>query len=232
MKMEILPDAEAVARRGAQLIAAEARAAVAARGRFTLALSGGHTPWKMLRLLAGEDVPWKDVHVFQVDERVAPSGDPDRNLTHLQQSLGTGKLPPSQLHAMPVEEKDLVAAAEAYGRELESIAGSPPILDLVHLGLGPDGHTASLLPGDKALEVTNADVALAGPYQGRVRVTLTFPVLDRARRILFLVTGADKVPMLARLKASDRSIPAGRVRGDNAVVLADAAAAGTAQART
>jgi 6-phosphogluconolactonase len=232
MKVEILPDAEAVARRGAQFIAAEARAAVAARGRFTLAVSGGHTPWRMLRLLAGEDVPWKDVHVFQVDERVAPSGDPDRNLTHLRESLGTVKLPPAQLHAMPVEEKDLAAAAEAYGHELESIAGSPPILDVVHLGLGPDGHTASLVPGDKALEVTNADVALAGPYQGRLRMTLTFPVLDRARRILFLVTGADKVPMLARLQAGDRSIPAGRVRSDNALVLADAAAAGTAQART
>jgi 6-phosphogluconolactonase len=233
MKVEILPDAEAVARKAAQFIAAEARAAVAARGRFTLAVSGGHTPWKMLRLLAGEDVPWKDVHVFQVDERVAPSGDPDRNLTHLRESLlGAVKLPPAQLHAMPVEEKDLAAAAAAYGRELESIAGSPPVLDLVHLGLGPDGHTASLVPGDTSLEVTRADVTLAGPYQGRLRMTLTYPVLDRARRILFLVTGADKVPMLARLKAGDRSIPAGRVRSDNSVVLADAAAAGTSQART
>jgi 6-phosphogluconolactonase len=228
MKVEILPDADTVARRAAQFIAAEARAAVSARGRFTLAVSGGHTPWQMLRLLATEDVPWSGVHLFQVDERVAPAGDKDRNLTHLKESLfGTVKLPPGQVHAMPVEEKDLAAAAARYSRELESVAGSPPVLDLVHLGLGPDGHTASLVPGDKSLEVTTADVTLAGPYQGRLRMTLTYPVLDRARTILWLVTGADKVPMFSRLRAGDRTIPAGRVRSDRAVILADTAAAGT-----
>lgn len=230
--MEILPDADTVARQAAQLIAQQAREAVAARGRFTLALSGGRTPWKMLGILAGEAVPWRDVHLFQVDERVAPLGDPDRNLTHLRESLlGTVPLPPAQLHAMPVEETDLVAAAGRYARELESIAGSPPVLDLVHLGLGPDGHTASLVPGDKSLEVTTKDVTVAGPYQGRLRMTLTYPVLDRARRILFVVTCADKVPMLKRLMKGDRTIPAGLVRRDNALVLADAAAAGPLQAR-
>ncbi|MGO9766002.1 MAG: 6-phosphogluconolactonase [Myxococcaceae bacterium] len=231
MKVEILADADAVARRGAQLIAAQARAAVAARGRFTLAVSGGHTPWRMLRLLASEDVPWSKLHIFQVDERVAPAGDPDRNLTHLRESLlGTVKLPPAQLHAMPVEDADLTAAAAAYARTLESVAGSPPVLDLVHLGLGPDGHTASLVPGDKSLDVTAIDVALSGPYQGRLRMTLTYPVLDRARTILWLVTGAEKVPMFAKLKAGDRSIPAGRVQSERAVVLADVAAAGRAPA--
>ncbi|MGO9065151.1 MAG: 6-phosphogluconolactonase [Myxococcaceae bacterium] len=231
MKVEILADADAVARRGAQLIAAQARAAVAARGRFTLAVSGGHTPWRMLRLLASEDVPWSKLHIFQVDERVAPAGDPDRNLTHLRESLlGTVKLPPAQLHAMPVEDADLTAAAAAYARTLESVAGSPPVLDLVHLGLGPDGHTASLVPGDKSLDVTATDVALSGPYQGRLRMTLTYPVLDRARTILWLVTGAEKVPMFAKLKAGDRSIPAGRVQSEHAVVLADVAAAGRAPA--
>ncbi len=231
MKVEILADADAVARRGAQLIAAQARAAVAARGRFTLAVSGGHTPWRMLRLLASEDVPWSKLHIFQVDERVAPAGDPDRNLTHLRESLlGTVKLPPAQLHAMPVEDTDLTAAAAAYARTLESVAGSPPVLDLVHLGLGPDGHTASLVPGDKSLDVTAIDVALSGPYQGRLRMTLTYPVLDRARTILWLVTGAEKVPMFAKLKAGDRSIPAGRVQSERAVVLADVAAAGRAPA--
>ena len=227
MKVEIFPDAETVARKAAQFIAAAARDAVAARGRFTLAVSGGHTPWEMLRLLATEDVPWKGVHLFQVDERVAPAGDKDRNLTHLKQSLlGTVKLLPGQVHAMPVEDKDLVAAAARYAKELESIAGSPPVLDLVHLGLGPDGHTASLVPGDKALEVTAADVTQSGPYQGHLRMTLTYPVLDRARTVLWLISGADKVPMFARLKAGDRTIPAGRVRSERAVVLADAAAAG------
>jgi 6-phosphogluconolactonase len=227
MKVEILPDADAVAHKAAQFIAAAARAAMAARGRFSLAVSGGHTPWQMLRLLAKEDVPWGGVHLFQVDERVAPAGDKDRNLTHLEESLlATGKLPPGNVHAMPVEAKDLPAAAARYARELESIAGTPPVVDLVHLGLGPDGHTASLVPGDKSLDVTDADVALAGPYQGRERMTLTYPVLDRARTILWLVTGADKVPMFPRLKAGDKTIPAGRVRSDHALMLADAAAAG------
>jgi 6-phosphogluconolactonase len=227
MKVEVFPDADTVARTAAQFIAAAARDAVAARGRFTLAVSGGHTPWEMLRRLAAEDVPWKGVHLFQVDERVAPAGDKDRNLTHLKESLlGTVKLLPGQVHAMPVEDKDLAAAAARYAKELESIAGSPPVLDLVHLGLGPDGHTASLVPGDKCLEVTSLDVTQSGPYQGHMRLTLTYPVLDRARTILWLITGADKVPMFARLKAGDRTIPAGRVRSDRAVVLADAAAAG------
>jgi len=227
VKVEILPDADAVAHKAAEYIAAEARSAVSARGRFTLAVSGGHTPWQMLRLLAKEDVPWSGVHLFQVDERVAPAGDKDRNLTHLKDSLlGTVQLPAAQVHAMPVEEKDLPAAAARYARELESIAGSPPVLDLVHLGLGPDGHTASLVPGDKSLEVTSADVTLAGPYQGRMRMTLTYPVLDSARTILWLVTGADKVPMFPRLRAGDTTIPAGRVQSARAVMLADSAAAG------
>ncbi len=228
MKVEIFPDADTVARQAAQFIAAAARDAVAARGRFTLAVSGGHTPWAMLRFLATEDVPWAGVHLFQVDERVAPAGDKDRNLTHLKESLlGKVKLGAGQVHAMPVEDKDLAAAASRYAQELESIAGSPPVLDLVHLGLGPDGHTASLVPGDKSLEVTSADVTPSGPYQGHLRMTLTYPVLNRARTVLWLVTGADKVPMFARLKAGDRTIPAGRVRTDRAVVMADAAAAGS-----
>ena len=224
----VLADADAVAREAASIIAAEARAAVAARGRFIVAVSGGHTPWRMLRALAGEDVPWKGVHVAQVDERVAPAGDPDRNLTHLRESLlEHAPLPPQQIYAMPVESPDLQAGAAQYARTLQDIAGSPPVLDLAHLGLGPDGHTASLVPADPVLEVTDADVALTGGvYQGRRRMTLTYPMLDRSRRILWVVTGSEKVGMLARLRAGDRSIPAGRVRRDQALVLADSAAAG------
>jgi 6-phosphogluconolactonase len=228
MKIEVLADADAVARAAAALIAADARAAVGARGRFIMAISGGHTPWQMLRALADEQVPWEGVHVVQVDERVAPAGDPDRNLTHLRQSLlEHAPLRPEQVHAMPVEGSDLDAAAAQYARALEAMAGSPPVLDLAHLGLGPDGHTASLVPGDRVLEVTDRDVALTGGvYQGHRRMTLTYPVLDRARRILWLVTGAEKVTMLPRLRAGDRSIPAGRVRQEHALVLADRAAAG------
>jgi 6-phosphogluconolactonase len=228
MKVEILPDAATVARKAAQFIATEARAAVSARGRFTLAVSGGHTPWQMLRLLATENVPWGGVHLFQVDERVAPAGDKERNLTHLKESLlGIVKLPPGQVHAMPVEEKDLAVAAARYSRELESVAGSPPVLDLVHLGLGPDGHTASLVPGDSVLEVSDRRVALTGgEYQGHSRMTLTYPAIDSARKILWLVTGAEKRDPLAKLLAGDPSIPAGRVQNENMIVVADEAAAG------
>ncbi len=229
MKIDVLADADAVARAAAVLIATEARAAVAARGRFIVAVSGGHTPWRMLQALADEDVPWTGVHVVQVDERVAPAGDPDRNLTHLRASLlDRAPLRPEQVHAMPVESSDLGAAAIRYARTLQEIAGSPPVLDLAHLGLGPDGHTASLVPGDPVLAVRDADVALTGVYQGRRRMTLTFPVLDRARRILWVVAGSEKVAMLARLREGDRSIPAARVRQEHALVLADRAAAGPA----
>ena len=229
MKVEVLADPEACARRAAELVAADARAAVQARGRFAFAVSGGHTPWQMLRALADEDVPWQAVHLFQVDERVAPAGDPDRNLTHIRESLlARVSLPPGHVHAMPVEEPDLAAGAARYARELESAAGTPPLLDLVHLGLGPDGHTASLVPGDPVLEASGSDVALSGVYQGRRRMTLTYPVLDRSRRVLWLVTGSEKVSMLPRLRAGDASIPAGRVRQERAVVLADRAAMGSA----
>ena len=227
MKVEVLPDAASVARRAANFVAAEARAAAAVRGRFSFAVSGGHTPWQMLRALVDEDVPWSALHLFQVDERLAPAGDPDRNLTHIGESLlATGKLPPGQLHAMPVEAHDLSAAAARYARELADVAGTPPVLDLVHLGLGTDGHTASLVPGDPALDETRDEVTVTGVYQRHRRMTLTLPTLNRARRILWLVTGAEKQPMLARLRAGDRSIPAGRVRSEDALILADAAAAG------
>jgi 6-phosphogluconolactonase len=226
MQIKVLADARAVAREGAAGIAAQARTAVRERGRFVMAVSGGQTPWQMLQFLAGQEIPWESVHVVQVDERLAPPGDPDRNLTHLQESLLTGALlPPGQIYAMPVEAEDLAQAAATYARTLREIAGTPPVLDLVHLGLGPDGHTASLIPGDPVLKVTHQDVALTGIYQGRRRMTLTYPILNRARRLLWLVTGAEKSGMLRRLQDGDQSIPAGRIRRDQALVLADRAAA-------
>jgi len=227
MNVEILIDADAVARKAAEIIAGEARAAVAERGRFIMAVSGGHTPWKMLRTLANEKVPWEGVRVVQVDERVAPAGDPDRNLSHLRESLlEHAPLRPEQIYAMPVEAPDLQTAAERYAETLKKIAGSPTVLDLAHLGLGPDGHTASLVPGDPVLNVTDSDVALSGVYQRRRRMTLTYPILNRARHVLWVVTGSDKVDALARLREGDTSIPAGKIRRDQAVVLADEAAAG------
>ena len=227
MKIEVLSDADAVARKAAAIIAAEARVAVATRGRFIMAVSGGRTPWIMLRALANETVPWDRVHVVQVDERVAPLGDQDRNLTHLRESLlNCAPLRSEQIYAMPVELPDLDAAARSYAQTLREIAGSPPVLDLAHLGLGPDGHTASLVPGDPVLNVTDKEVALTDIYQKRRRMTLTYPMLNRARLILWLVTGAEKADMLARLRAADASIPAGRVRQDQAMVLADRVSAG------
>jgi 6-phosphogluconolactonase len=222
MKIDVLADDAAVAREAAIFIAGESRSAVAERGRFVLAVSGGRAPWQMLRYLAGLEVPWNAVHLVQVDERVAPEGDPDRNLTHLRESLlASAPLPPDQIHAMPVNETDLVSAAKKYERVIQDCAGTPPILDLAHLGLGPDGHTASLVPGDPVLEVTDEDVSLTGVYQGRRRMTLTYPMLNRSRRILWLVTGEEKADMLRRLVDRDYTIPAGRIRQDDATLLAD-----------
>jgi 6-phosphogluconolactonase len=226
MKCEVLPHPSTVARAAATFIANQARQSIAKRGRFVVAFSGGSTPWQMLRNLASEEISWRDVYVVQVDERIAPAGDPDRNLTHLQESLLSHiPLPPEQVYAMPVEAEDLVAAADAYRQTLEQIAGSPPILDLVHLGLGSDGHTASLVPGDPVLGVADRDVATSAVYQGHRRMTLTFRILNRARTILWVVTGDSKTEMLQRLRDGDRTIPAGRVRRNEVTILADHEAA-------
>jgi 6-phosphogluconolactonase len=226
VKFEVYPDEDMVARRAAAVIAADARASVPARGRFIMAVSGGRTPWVMLRLLADEQVPWANVHVVQVDERVAPAGDPARNLAHLRQSLlDHAPLRPDHIHAMPVEAADLDGAARQYAQTLREIAGTPPVLDLVHLGLGPDGHTASLVPGDPVLNVSDANVAVTGPYQGHRRMTLTFPTINRSRRVLWLVTGGEKAATLVRLRDGDPSIPASRVRRDEALIITDRAAA-------
>ena len=225
MKIEVMDTAGSVAQKAAAIIAEEARLAVDARGRFVFAVSGGHTPWLMLRELANADVPWPAVHIVQVDERVAPAGDPDRNLTHLRESLlDHAPLSAAQVHPMPVESADLENAAAEYAATLQQISGSPPVLDLVHLGLGPDGHTASLVPGDPVLDVENAEVAVTRVYQGRRRMTLTYPVINRSRRVLWVVTGEDKTPALSRLLAGDATIPAGRVRREHALLIADKAA--------
>jgi 6-phosphogluconolactonase len=215
-ELEVSADAGAVAAKAAGYVANLARTAVGARGRFTFAVSGGHTPWAMFAELAHEDMPWADVELFQVDERVAPDGDPDRNLTNLRASIGDA---PARVHPMPVNDQDLAAAAGAYATVL------PQRFDLVHLGLGPDGHTASLVPGDPVLQVTDALVALTQPYQGHRRMTLTYPALTRADQLLWLITGADKRDPLAKLLAGDESIPAGRVLATRSLVLADEAAA-------
>ena len=228
INLEVFETAESVAQRAADVIAEEARRAVAARNRFVMAVSGGHTPWLMLRALANAEVPWQGVHIVQVDERIAPAGNPDRNLTHLRESLlDHAPISPKQIYAMPVESGDLAVAAGEYAATLRQIAGSPLLLDLAHLGLGPDGHTASLVPGDPVLKVSDADVAITGSYyQGRRRMTLTYPMINRSRQILWVVTGKEKVEMLNRLLAGDESIPAGHVRREGARMIADRASQG------
>ena len=215
-ELETLPDPAAVAAAAAAFVAELARAAVAAGGTFRFAVSGGHTPWAMFAELTRQQVPWEGVVIYQVDERVAPPDDPDRNLAHLREALGPA---PAQVRPMPVNESDLEAAAAGYAAAL------PGQFDLVHLGLGPDGHTASLVPGDPVLAVTDRLVALTQPYQGRVRMTLTYPALARARQLLWLVTGSDKKGPLAGLLAGDTTIPAGRVEAGASLVMADRAAA-------
>jgi len=214
-ELVIVHDAASLATRAASFVKERAGAAVAESGRFAFAVSGGKTPWAMFTQLAGEEVPWKAMEIFQVDERVAPDGDPDRNLTHLHQSLGEA---PARVLAMPVEDPDLEEAASAYSELL------PDRFDLVHLGLGPDGHTASLVPGDPVLEVSDRLVAVTLPYQEHRRMTLTYPALARAEEILWLISGEDKRDALAMLLAGDTSIPAGRVQARHSTILADSSA--------
>jgi 6-phosphogluconolactonase len=225
MKEQTYPDPESVAARAAEFIAETGRRAVAERGRFLLALSGGSTPARMLRRLADERLDWPAVHVFQVDERVAPDGHKDRNITQLREIL-IANLPsrPAGFWTMPVSEEDAEIAAENYGKLLRSVAGDPPVLDLVHLGLGDDGHTASLVPGDDVLGVSDRDVATTADYNGRQRITLTYPLINRARSILWIITGASKGPALARLRRGDRTIPASGISRGTSLVLSDGAA--------
>ena len=218
-RLEVLDDADAVARRGAELIAEAAREAAGRDGGFDMAASGGRAPWAMYGQLEDQDMPWAASRIFQADERVAPAGSPQRNLTHLIAALSLGVQ--GSLRPMPVTAPDLEVAAEEYATAL------PEALDLIHLGLGPDGHTASLVPDDRVLEVDDRRVAVtADEYQGTRRMTLTYPELARARRLLWIVTGEEKQEPLAKLLYRDPSIPAGRVEFTDSVIVADKAAAG------
>jgi 6-phosphogluconolactonase len=224
IELEVVADERAAARRGAELIAVAGRGAVAERGIFEVAMSGGRTPWAMLAILGDlEQMPWAETELFQVDERIASPGSDARNLTHLV--LGLSLEHQSALRPMPVTQRDLDAAAREYESSL------PQALDLIHLGLGPDGHTAPLVPGDPVLDIDDADIALSGPYQGRRRMTLTYPILNRARHVLCVVTGGEKAGTVNRLLKGDREIPAGRVSSDMAL-LADSAASAQCTSKT
>jgi 6-phosphogluconolactonase len=216
--LDVFPDAEAASRHCATLIAEAAAEAIAERGSFSLAASGGTEPWAMYRQLGGLAIDWARVEIFQADERVVPEDHPDRNLRHLLESLPEEAR--ERVRPMPVTDEDLEAAADRYAESL------PERLELVHLGIGPDGHTASLVPGDPVLEVVDRRVAItSGEYQGHRRMTLTYPELERARRIFWLIVGEQKREALGWLMAGESSIPAGRVRSEESLVIADEASA-------
>ncbi len=226
LTIEVLETPAALAERGAQVLASALREAVEQRGRATLAVSGGSTPGAMLAALAERPVPWEQVHVVQVDERIAPDGHPDRNLALVRERfLGalTGTAP--TIHAMPVTTGDPHTAAMRYAALLVELAGDPPVLDVVQLGMGSDGHTASLVPGDPVLDIVDRDVAVTGHYQDRRRLTCTFPLLSRARQRVWLVSGAAKADALVRVLAGDTTLPAARVAREASVWLVDRGAA-------
>lgn len=229
MRVEIV-QLSLLARHAAVRLANALGEAVEQRGIATLAVSGGSTPAEMFDELTQLRVPWEHVHLFQVDERVAPDGHEDRNLVQLRAHLVDRVAGPlGGVHPMPVSDvHDDAGAARAAGRYagwLREVAGDPPVLDVVHLGLGADGHTASLVPDDPVLDVRDRSVAVSRTYQGRQRLTLTFPVLERAREVVFLAAGADKAKAVAQLVDGDPTIPAGRLQRNDAVLLLDPEAA-------
>ncbi|MBI4697092.1 MAG: 6-phosphogluconolactonase [Gammaproteobacteria bacterium] len=223
LPLDVAPDAAVAAARAASHIAERLRDGLASRGLATLALSGGSSPLPLYAALAEATLDWRHVHVFQVDERVVPRGDPARNLEAIARAfVAGGPLPAANLHAMPVESSDGCAA---YAGELARLAGDPPRLDVIQLGLGTDGHTASLFPGDEALAVGGRDVAFTGTLAGYRRMTLTYPALERARALVWFAPGAAKATPIAALVKGDRAIPAGRVARARARAFVDAAAA-------
>lgn len=215
MDIVVAPDPREAASEAASWIARQLRNAVSRRGAASIALSGGSTPALMLAQLADLSVPWSATTIFQVDERVAPDGDPDRNATMLD-VLRSHR--PS-IRLMPVTASDLLAAMHQYAALL------PDRLDIVHLGVGDDGHTASWPPGDPVINDVEM-VAMSGEYQGRMRMTLTVPVVNAARRRLVLATGTAKAPIIERWLLHDHALPVDRVgRGNTTVVLDTPAAA-------
>lgn len=226
MEINVFDTADKVAREAARLIAELIRENIAKKGFFTFAVSGGRTPWEMIKVLAKEQLPWEKVYLFQVDERIAPDGHPDRNLTQLFSAIQGSKLVTRlNIFPMPVTAENLDMACEEYAQHLEQITKTGR-LDLIHLGMGSDGHTASLIPGDAVCDVLDRDVAMtAAPYQGRARMTLTYPAINRAEKILWIATGAEKSSMLQRLQEGDRGIPAGKISSVQALIFADQEAA-------
>jgi len=225
MKTELFPTADQVAAGAAAYLEQQIREALAHQPSYSLAISGGRTPWEMLKILSKADLPWNRVNLFQVDERVAPDGHADRNLTQLFQAIaGTPMVTQLRIFPMPVLAEDLEEGCREYTQVLDEVTEGKG-LDLIHLGLGSDGHTASLVPEDGVMEVQDRLVACTqNTYQGRIRMTLTYPLLNSAKQLLWIVTGSEKQEMVKRLLQQDPSIPAGSIRQENALLLVDQAA--------
>lgn len=225
MRLEVISGGAAqLGARAAVWVADRLWTAVAERAVAHLAVSGGSSPAPMFSALAALPLPWAAVHVWQVDERVAPDGHPDRNANDLLGLLvRPAGLPDANVHLMPVTDADLDAAAARYAADLA--AACDGVLDVVHLGIGDDGHTASWPPGDPVLGVDDRDVVAIGEFNGRRRLTLTVPAVNRGRSIMVLVDGASKAPAVAGVLEGDPDLPASRIP-DDAVVIADPDAAG------
>lgn len=226
MEIRTFQSANEVAKEAANYIADRIRESLTKKGFFTMAISGGRTPWEMIKELANEDLEWEKVFLFQVDERMAPDGHPDRNLTQLFNSIqGTKLMTRLNIFPMHVIAEDLDQACQEYADSIQRITETGK-LDLIHLGIGTDGHTASLIPGDEVLEVQDKSIALTShPYQGRNRMTLTYPLINQAEKILWVVTGEEKAEMLERLLQKDPSIPAGKINQTHAILLTEESAA-------
>ena len=216
------PEAELAA---AAFIAQTLALAIEARGSATLAISGGRSPWRMFDRLSVEEVGWGRLHLFQVDERIVPAGDPERNWSHFVKGPLAARIPARNLHPMPVELDDVEQAVGRYSATLAQWAGVPPRLDVVHLGIGQDGHTASLFADDVLLEDRRHWVGVSRPYQGHRRLTLTLPVLNAARTVVWFSVGSGRRAILERLQAADPGIAASHVRRERAVVFTDQDAA-------
>ena len=212
-------------RAAAEFIARRLIQAVRERGQASLAISGGRSPWGMLDQLAAQAVTWSAVHLFQVDERIAPPGDEARNWTRFLAGALARRLQPANWHPMPVEIEEPETAADRYAGVLAEWTGDPPAIDVVHLGIGADGHTASLFSGDSPLRETQRSVAVSRSYEGFRRLTLTLPALDRARCVVWFAVGAPRRAALTRLLDGDTAIPASLVQRDRAACFTDREAA-------
>lgn len=217
--VEVAKDPEALAHRGARWIT---DLAAASRDRFAICLSGGSTPRRLYQLLAEspyrDAMPWDRIHWFWGDERFVPWDHPDSNYGMVHATLlGRARVPPGNIHGIATNGSPADAAA-AYERVLKSYYGSEsldptrPLFDIQILGLGPDGHTASLIPGTSVLEERHRWVAEVIGGRPEPRITLTYPALESSRHTAFLVAGADKRETLSRALAGDQALPAARLR--------------------